>query len=96
MSGWVIFLNSGARFRCFLALFAANVLAFSVVPLVNHFAGCQRLRALVRHGPTHRAPAGNLSAAPSYVSLDRGRRFQKISRSVDKTGIWRRLNIKRP
>ncbi len=39
MSGWLIFLNSRARFRCFLALFAANVLAFSVVPLVNHFAG---------------------------------------------------------
>ena len=39
MARWVIFLNSRAGFRCLLALFAATVLVFSVVPLVNHFAG---------------------------------------------------------
>ncbi len=39
MPRWVIFLNSCAGFRCLLALFAAIVLVFSVVPLVNHFAG---------------------------------------------------------
>ena len=39
MPRWVIFLNSRAGFRCLFALFVAIVLVFSVVPLVNHFAG---------------------------------------------------------